>query len=623
MHRFLKFLIYKIIFIIELIEYRNIQLNENDPSKKIINSIELKDIDVWTDTGWKPASHVHSTQPYKIWELETERGKKLECADNHIIFDSEFNEIFVKNIKEGQYIQTEDGLERITKIKSTKNKVSMFDLTVEDENHRYYTNGILSHNTITSSIFLTWYLLFHFDKNVLLMSNKGATTKEIMDKIKAIMEGLPFFLKPGITKKDIMTMMFDNKCRIIGQNTTKTGGIGFTIHLLFLDEFAHIIESIKRPFYENVYPTLSSSKISRVIITSTPNGYDLFHDLYEGAINGMNEYAAIRVDWWEVPGRDDAWKAREIANLGSEEAFNQQYGCQFLSSSSLLLSSEELLRLKRSECDFEFREIDPLDDLCIDYSGLRWDPNFEMDDIQDEQNFFLITVDLSEGIGRDFTVFNIFKVNCLNESDMERINSPGSIVDFFGLDQIGLFRSNMHTIDDVSKILYELTVNIFLQENTRLIIEYNTYGSHLLKNLVTLYPSSNDFDEEVVVRYQHRIGAKTKSPGLRIQKDSKKLYCEKAKKLIFEGRITIKEKKSIQEAELFSRNPNGTYSAQTGNDDIMMTVINSSSFFDTLDFAEIVEEFYDFIDASKQKAIDGMIEKGDDEETIYDFYNHI
>ena len=338
MHRFLKFLIYKIIFIIELIEYRNIQLNENDPSKKIINSIELKDIDVWTDTGWKPASHVHSTQPYKIWELETERGKKLECADNHIIFDSEFNEIFIKNIKEGQYIQTEDGLERITKIKSTKNKVSMFDLTVEDENHRYYTNGILSHNTITSSIFLTWYMVFHFDKNVLLMSNKGATTKEIMDKIKAIVEGLPFFLKPGVLKKDVMTMIFDNKCRIIGQNTTKTGGIGFTIHLLFLDEFAHIPTHIQRPFYENVYPTLSSSKISRVIITSTPNGFDLFHDLYMGAVNKMNEYAAIKVDWWEVPGRDEAWKAREIANLSSEEAFNQQYGCNFLSSSSLLLS---------------------------------------------------------------------------------------------------------------------------------------------------------------------------------------------------------------------------------------------------------------------------------------------
>ena len=473
--------------------------------------------------------------------------------------------------------------------------------------------------TITSSIYLTWYLLFHFDKNVLLMANKGATTKEIMDKIKAIVEGLPFFLKPGIIKKDVMTMMFDNKCRIIGQNTTKTGGIGFTIHLLFLDEFAHIQESIKRTFYENVYPTLSSSKISRVIITSTPNGYDLFHDLYEGAISGMNEYTPIRVDWWEVPGRDEAWKAREIGNLGSEEAFNQQYGCQFLSSSSLLLTSEDLIRMKRNEIDFEFRELDPLEDLCMDYSGLRWDPEFDTEDIENEQNFFIMTVDLAEGIGRDYTVFNIFKVAPLEIPDIKKITSPSSIADFFALEQIGIFRSNLHNIDDASKILYSLTVQVFNQENLRLIVEYNTYGSHLLKNMVTLYPNSNDFDEEVIVKYHHRVGAKQKNPGLRIQKDSKKLYCETAKKLIGEGRIILKEKNGIREAELFSRNPNGTYSAQTGNDDIMMTVINSSSFFDTLDFMEIVEELYDFIDISYQEAIDDIIESTDEEDTMYDF----
>ena len=474
--------------------------------------------------------------------------------------------------------------------------------------------------TITSSIFLTWYLLFHFDKNVLLMSNKGATTKEIMDKIKAIVEGLPFFLKPGVIKKDVMTMMFDNKCRIIGQNTTKTGGIGFTIHLLFLDEFAHIQESIKKPFYENVYPTLSSSKISRVIITSTPNGYDLFHDLYEGAISGMNEYSAIRVDWWDVPGRDEAWKMREIGNLGSEEAFNQQYGCQFLSSSSLLLSSEELLKIKKNEIDFEFREIDPLDDLCIDYSGLRWDPNFDLDEIESNKNFFMMSIDLSEGVGRDFTIFNIFKVISIENFEIKSITSPSSISDFFGIEQVGVFRSNIHSIDDVSKILYTLCVNLFYQENLRLVIEYNTYGSHLMKNLVTLYPASNDFDEETIVRYFHRVGAKTKSPGLRIQKDSKKLYCERVKKLIFQGRIKLKEKKTIQEAELFSRNPNGTYSAQAGNDDLMMTVVNSSSFFDTLDFAEIIEEYYDFIDIDLQKEMDGILDFDDKEQdSMYDF----
>jgi hypothetical protein len=474
--------------------------------------------------------------------------------------------------------------------------------------------------TITSSIFLTWFLLFHFDKNVLLMSNKGATTKEIMDKIKAIMEGLPFFLKPGVVKKDVMTMIYDNKCRIIGQNTTKTGGIGFTIHLLFLDEFAHIPTNIKKPFYENVYPTLSSSKISRVIITSTPNGYDLFHDLYQASIDGMNEYKAIRVDWWEVPGRDEVWKEREIANLGSEEAFNQQYGCQFLSSSSLLLSSEEIKKLQEFEREFIFQEIDSLDDLCIDYSQLRWDPDFDLDEIDDKKNFFVFSIDLAEGVGRDYTIFNIFKIDHIDPKYIKSITSPGSISDFFGLTQVGMFRSNLHNLDDVSKILYSLCVDVFDQENLRLIIEYNTYGSNLIKNLVTLYPSSNDFEEETIVKYFHRVGAKVKNQGLRLTKDNKKFYCDKLKTLVKDGRIIIKEKKAIEEACLFSRNPNGTYSAQTGNDDIFMTTVNSSSLFETVDFEEIVEEYFDYVDEEIQDLIEDVMEKDDVTDDLYDLF---
>jgi hypothetical protein len=244
-----------------------------------------------------------------------------------------------------------------------------------------------------------------------------------------------------------------------------------------------------------------------------------------------------------------------------------------------------------------------------------------MDDIGTESNFFVFVIDLSEGVGRDYTVFNIFRVKAISDFDMKRINSPSSIADFFGMEQVGMYRSNLQTIDDASKILYALCVNTFDQENLRLIIEYNTYGSELIKNLVTLYPNSNDFDEETIVRYFHRVGAKTKNPGLRIQKDSKKLYCEKTKKLISQGRIILKDKKAIGEAELFTRNPNGSYSAQAGNDDIMMTAINSSSFFDTLDFMEIIEEFYDLIDRDKQIMIDGLLDSTkDDEDSMFDIF---
>ena len=462
--------------------------------------------------------------------------------------------------------------------------------------------------TICSGIFIAWYSLFNFDKNAMIMANKGATTKEILMKAKHIYENLPFFLKPGIMKKDVMEMRFDNGCRVIGQNTTKTGGISFTIHLLYLDEFAHIMPSIINPFYENVYPTLSSSKISRVIITSTPNGYNKFHDIYQNAVEGNNEYAPFRVDWWQVPGRDEEWQKQEIANLGSIEAFNQQYNNQFLSASSLLLSSIEMKKVKNNEKEFVFKELDALDDLGVDYSSLRWDPDIDVDYLDGNQDFYLFSIDLAEGVGKDHTVINMFQIKPTEIKHHRDLVSPSDITDFFKLEQIGLFRSNIHSLKDFSMILYELCVSIFDQENLRLIIEYNAFGQEVINNLISLYPTRNDFDEETIVRYSHRVGSKIKKPGIKINRDNKRILTTKVKNYIRSSRMVIKETNTVSEAAMFSRNENGTYSAQTGNDDCMMTVVNACSFFDTVDYSETIEELFDYIDEIYKTKIEETLE---------------
>jgi hypothetical protein len=136
----------------------------------------------------------------------------------------------------------------------------------------------------------------------MVMANKGATMVEIIDKIKEVYKHLPFFLKPGIYVNNQTTMRFDNGCRLFGQATTKTAAIGFAIHLLFCDEFAHIPASYIEPFYRSVYPTLSSSKISRFIITSTPNGMNKFYDIYTSALipkgePGSSDFKALRTDY--------------------------------------------------------------------------------------------------------------------------------------------------------------------------------------------------------------------------------------------------------------------------------------------------------------------------------------
>ena len=116
-------------------------------NRKFISSIDLENLEIETDTGWQPISKIMKTVPYQVWKLETESGRTLECADDHIIFDETFNEIFVKNITPDTLIQTINGAERVRSVTKDDREENMFDITVDSPDHRYYTNGILSHNT--------------------------------------------------------------------------------------------------------------------------------------------------------------------------------------------------------------------------------------------------------------------------------------------------------------------------------------------------------------------------------------------------------------------------------------------------------------------------------------------
>lgn len=117
----------------------------------------------------------------------------------------------------------------------------------------------------------------------MIVANVAATTIEIVDKIKAIYVLLPFFLKAGIKNWNQRSIVFDNGCRIKTAARSKTPAIGFTIDLLYMDEFAHIPSNIIEPYYTAAYPTVSAIQNSKIIITSTPNGMNLFYKLLTAA----------------------------------------------------------------------------------------------------------------------------------------------------------------------------------------------------------------------------------------------------------------------------------------------------------------------------------------------------
>lgn len=115
--------------------------------RKFIDTIEIDEWEVETDSGWSDIKAIGKTIEYDEWVLITQTHN-LTCADTHIVFDENMNEIFVKNLIVGDKIQTKNGLEVVCKCYNSDKKSNMYDLQLEDINHRFYTNGILSHNSM-------------------------------------------------------------------------------------------------------------------------------------------------------------------------------------------------------------------------------------------------------------------------------------------------------------------------------------------------------------------------------------------------------------------------------------------------------------------------------------------
>jgi hypothetical protein len=503
-----------------------------------------------------------------------EQKELIRCANDVIYFADKYC-----------HAMTDDGIRKINLRDYQK------DMLKEFQDNRFIVMLAARQigKTITSAIFITWYLCFHFDRNILVIANKMATTTEIVDKIRTVYKHLPFFLKPGVLSNGATGMRFDNGVRLFSQATTKTAAIGYTIHLLYADEFAHIPENYLIPFYRSIYPTLSSSNISRIIISSTPNNMNLFYDIYAGALEKKNEYTPIRVDWWQVPGRDEKWKKREIANLGSEELFNQEYGNQFLASSRMLLSSEILLYIKRISKNFKWKELNGLDDLEDNYAELKWHPDFDPNRIDLKKDRFVMSVDIGDGIGSDYTVCNIFKLELQSFVQIRKIKDYEDESSFFRLKQVGIWRSNVYSVDDFSKILEALVFKVFQQDIVRIVLEINFKGNVVIEKV----SRNSNYYPEIFMHTLHSLAAAIFKPGVKIKSDNKEMFSRELKNLIKTKRIIISERKTFDEVSAFGLNKNGRYEAQTGHDDCAMTLVSLVSFFDNDTFHEFVEDMFD------------------------------
>lgn len=242
---------------------------------KFTECINLDDWNVLSDQGYINVKKVLKTVPYVVFEIKT-TNYSLKCADKHILFDENYNEIYVKNLKIGDKIQTESGVEEILDIVNTGIKKEMYDLDINDTSHRYYTNGILSHNTTTVTCFLLHYILFNFDKKIAVLANKGSMAREILSRIQLAYINLPKWIQSGIKSWNKGSIELENGCSIIAAATSSDSVRGSSFSCVTGDTKIWIKDNNK--IYETTISKLENKQTNNLKVL-TNSGYKSFNGL--------------------------------------------------------------------------------------------------------------------------------------------------------------------------------------------------------------------------------------------------------------------------------------------------------------------------------------------------------
>lgn len=143
-------------------------------------------------------------------------------------------------------------------------------LSMKDNRNTVIATARQAGKSTTTCGFILWYIIFHKDKTVALLANKGDIAREILGRIQLAYQHLPKWLQQGVKEWNKGSFELENNSRVIASATSADAVRGYSINLLFIDEAA-FIENWDE-FFSSVYPTISSGTESKMVLVSTPNG---------------------------------------------------------------------------------------------------------------------------------------------------------------------------------------------------------------------------------------------------------------------------------------------------------------------------------------------------------------
>lgn len=446
-----------------------------------------------------------------------------------------------------------------------------------------YSNSIVltarqSGKTTTAVCIILHYILFQSKeepKTVALLANKAEAAREILSRIQLAYEALPKWLQQGILSWNKGSIELENKCKVIAAATSGSAIRGKSVDVLYIDETA-FVENWDE-FFQSVYPTISSGKDSKILLTSTPNGLNHFYKIWEGANKPRdneqwNGYNAIRVTWQEVPGRDEEWAQKTLASLDfDKQKFDQEFGGEFMGSSGTLIAGDKLKAL-------------------VSRIPLKFDATQKLKVYADPEpnRLYALIADVARGKGLDYSAFSVIDVTKVPYR------------------QVAVYRNNMINGIDYSDMIYRVAKHY---NDAYCLIEINDNGQQIVDII------RHDYGYENIIYTENRgRGGKTVSggfgpsvdAGVRTTKSVKLIGCSILKMLVENDKLIVNDFDTIEELSRFSQKGRSFEAEPGAHDDLVMGLVL---------FAWMTDQTY-FKDLTDVDVIRLLREKS--EEQLYD-----
>lgn len=386
-------------------------------------------------------------------------------------------------------------------------------------------------STITAA-YVAWLMMFHREKNVLVMATKFGTASNLVKKVKSIMKNLPSWLAISNVSVDNRTSFeLSNGSQIKASSTSGDAGRSEALSLLVIDEAAHV-ENLD-DLWMGLYPTLSTG--GRCIALSTPNGVgNWFHKIYTEADSGDNDFFPTVLKWDLHPDRDGAWFKKETKNMSRRE-IAQELECNFNMSGETVFHPEDIERIYQNIEEPKYKT--------------GFDRNFWIWEQPMPTGQYVISADVARGDGKDYSVFQVY-----DTTDMS---------------QVAEYQGKV-TPDIFSKILFDAGSQY---NNGLLVVENNSVGFAVLDKLVDMnYPnifysikSTHDYIDPYLAEQTSRAVA-----GFSNSSKTRPIIIAKLEEFTRNKLLTIRSSRMLNEMKTFIWNNGRPEAMRSYNDDLII-----------------------------------------------------